>query len=122
MTARLRRLLTRPLPGGLVLLWLAPAAAHDLVAWFEHGAARFRRAAAGADVVRVDRAVRPGRVRWCRSARAVIEVRAGSAGAFRAALMTAGTPTAPPPPGRPSRAGGPAERERGDAGDHDRRP
>ena|SRR5829696_8797227 len=36
-------------------------------------------------VVRVDRAVRPGRLRFCRKARSVIEVAAGHADAFLAA-------------------------------------
>lgn len=34
---------------------------------------------ADGEVVRVDRGVRPGRLRWCRTARAVIECRAGQA-------------------------------------------
>lgn len=40
----------------------------------------------GGMVVRVDRAVRPGRLRWCRGARAVLETAAGGADAVVAAL------------------------------------
>ena len=41
---------------------------------------------AGERVVRVDRGVPPGRVRTCLRARSVLEVRAGSADGFLAAL------------------------------------
>ena len=53
------------------------------------------------DVVRVDRGVRPFRMRSCRGARSVVEVAAGRGDAFAEALLAA-----PVAPGRTSTAAG----------------
>lgn len=59
------------------------------------------------EVVRIDRDVAPGRARSCRRARSVVEVAAGTADAWGAALREDGDGDAPrtpvPGPGAPSR-------------------
>ena len=44
----------------------------------------------GDEVVRIDRAVPPGRVRWCRHARSVLELRSGPAEKLAAMLAERG--------------------------------
>jgi uncharacterized protein len=73
----------------LDLLWLTRAAARDDLAArdvvrIDDGGAREDLAAHG--VVRIDHGVRPGGIRRCRAASAVIEARSGSAAAFLAAI------------------------------------
>jgi uncharacterized protein len=104
---RLARLPTRSLPGGLVVAEARSPPARALgLAWLrdlsrEVGlllvpcrsvhtvGMRFALdlvwLGAGGEVIRIDRAVTPGRLRTCRAARSVLETRAGAAAAFVAA-------------------------------------
>jgi len=108
MPPRLARLPARPLPGGLVVLVArAPPARLLGLAGLRHlpvhAALLLPRCrsvhtlgmrfpldllwlGASGEILRIDHAVPPGRIRSCRTARAVLETRAGSAAAFLAVL------------------------------------
>jgi uncharacterized protein len=107
MPPRLARLPSHPLPGGLIVVAarsrraraLGLAGLRDLPVHVALLIARCRSVHTigmrfpldlvwlddAGGPIRIDRAVRPGRIRTCRAARSVLETRAGAAGAFVAA-------------------------------------